>query len=214
VHIAKAQGENMKTTELQELLKANTTDSGLNYDEIAKHINEEVNTIRDKSIEKYKETAKQDLAGSIQDEFLKQYEFENVDQFKAFVDNSKASNDEVKAKATRLEQELAKKQKAYDELQGNYQTINQEITVTKQKELARSTGVKADMIDYALFEASKLVNDDTDFKTALEKLVADKPTLIGETERIKFGQNNPDNNTSVKDGLLGRYMELKKERKI
>ena len=204
----------MKTTELQELLKANTTDSGLNYDEIAKHINEEVNTIRDKSIEKYKETAKQDLAGSIQDEFLKQYEFENVDQFKAFVDNSKASNDEVKAKATRLEQELAKKQKAYDELQGNYQTINQEITVTKQKELARSTGVKADMIDYALFEASKLVNDDTDFKTALEKLVADKPTLIGETERIKFGQNNPDNNSSVKDGLLGRYMELKKERKI
>ena len=204
----------MKTTELQELLKANTTDSGLNYDEIAKHINEEVNTIRDKSIEKYKETAKQDLAGSIQDEFLKQYEFENVDQFKAFVDNSKASNDEVKAKATRLEQELAKKQKAYDELQGNYQTINQEITVTKQKELARSTGVKADMIDYALFEASKLVNDDTDFKTALEKLVADKPTLIGETDRIKFGQNNPDNNTSVKDGLLGRYMELKKERKI
>ena len=204
----------MKRSELEELIKTHTADDGIDYDAIAKSVNDETNVIRDKAIEKYKETAKQELADEIKNEFIKQYDFENVDQFKAFVDNSKATSDEVKAKATRLEQELEQAKAQLQETESKYKDVDSKLQTYSHKQIAKKLGVKDDMLDYALFEAKKLVNDEVDVEKALGKLIEEKPVLAQEQERVKVGTPPTETEPVKPGGNYERYLELKKQGKL
>lgn len=204
----------MKVTELQELFTANTTDGQTDYEAIAKSVNEATNTVRDNALNKYKETASKELAPEIQNAFIKQYEFENVDQFKAFVTNSKATSNELTEKTTRLEQELSKYEETYKGLETKYNELNSKYTGETRKSLAKSLGVKEDMVDYAMFEANKSVTEEVNFEEALKGLIESKPTLVSEETRVKVGTKKTETGDGEAKSYADVFAELKKSGRI
>lgn len=203
----------MKVTQLQELLTSNTNEGVVDFDAIAKNINDDTNLIRDNGIEKYKTTAVEEMKGTVVNDFLKSHEFENVDQFTSFVTNAKSSSSEVTAKATRLEKELKDWQGKYTGIESQFNEVNNKYTNETHKSLARGLGVKDDMIDYALFEATKNVTDEIKFDDAMKSLIEAKPSLVSGEERLRLGEKKPNNPTPPSENAAMKlHQSMKRHR--
>ena len=85
-------------------------------------------------------------------------------------------------KVSELSTQLAKAEKLtaqyHDELE-NY----------KRKEIALKEGISADLVDYAIFGASKLVSKDKSFEDALKEFKAANTTLFGGTQQASGSEN-------------------------
>lgn len=147
----------MKHEQLQKLFESNTVDGVTNFEAIAG----EVNTFYDGVIERKRESATKGLVNP--NDFIKQYDFENVDQFNAFVKNTKSASSELSEKATRLEGENKTLNEQLKELQGkvtDYEFTSQLV----------NKGVEKDKLDYAKFKLQGMINDEVDLDTALAQL--------------------------------------------
>lgn len=188
----------MKDTQLQELLTTNGIELGENVDikAIAQGINDVFNPIIQNQVSK----ATKGLMS--QDDFIKQYDFENVDQFNAFVKNTKSASSELSEKATRLETELNEwKTKATD---FESKVKDYEFTST-----LRSKGIADDKLDYAKFKLSSMINEETDLDSALSTLMESdsvlKPTDDG-NKGFKVGAEPKDKKPAPNaDYLKAKY---------
>ncbi|MDD4689181.1 MAG: hypothetical protein PHE51_05485 [Eubacteriales bacterium] len=68
--------------------------------------------------------------------------------------------------------------------QERYDVLIRELDDFKQREAALGKGIPREMIDYAVFSAKKLINDETDFSTALD-------TVITSNSWITEGNSSP-----------------------
>ena len=205
----------MKNTELQELIQNNTTDGNINFDAIAKGVNEHVNTIRDSYYEKQRVNLRGELQNEFKTEYLKNYGFENDDQFAAFVKNSKATTDETKEAVNRLTNEKTTLQNSYNELNKKFEETNKQLNNINNQKVARKLGIKEDMLDYALFEANKLVNDETTLEKALESFKESKPTIFNEENngRIVIGREKNEKTNPTKSPYLEAFEKRRAKRR-
>ena len=204
----------MKKEQLKELLESNKTEDGFNYDAIAKGINEFANSIRDKHFEKEKEALKGMLSNDVKGEFVKEYGFDNVDQFGAFVDNSKATATEQSKSLERIQKEYADYKEKYVTLEEQYNVANNELSTINNKQIAKKFGVKDDMLDFALFEAQKLTKEDTTLEQVFEGFKESKPSLFQEEqqERFQVGKK-PGEKAPPKEGsVLAAFNQLKQKK--
>jgi len=177
----------MKRKELEELIKANTNEEGaIDIETIFKAVNEHVNEISGKNIEKEKEVLLKQVTTEAQNAFISEYGFENVDQFSAFVTNSKATTTEKDQTLKRINKELVKFKEDYGTLEKQYKDANSELTSINNKGLAKQIGVKEDMLDFALFEANKVVNDEVSLEDALNGLKESKPFAFDLEEKTSL----------------------------
>lgn len=64
-----------------------------------------------------------------------------------------------------------------------------ELEGYKRKEIALKEGISADLVDYAIFGANKLVSKDKSFEDALKEFKASNATLFGVTEQAGGSEN-------------------------
>ena len=64
-----------------------------------------------------------------------------------------------------------------------------ELESYKRKEIALKEGISADLVDYAIFGASKLVSKDKSFEDALKEFKASQATLFGVTQQASGSEN-------------------------
>lgn len=206
----------MKKEELQKLVEENTNDGQINYNAIANGINEHANTIRDNYFEKEKVALKGKLVEEVKSEFLKEYGYDNVDQFSSFVENTKATTSEKDEKLKRILKENEAYQTEIEEITGKYNDANKTLKGINNQSLAKKLGVKEDMVDFALFEANKLVTEETNLESVLEGFKEEKANLFVDQEpkeRIKVGLQ-PEGKKDLGGGNLNRWKELKAQGKI
>ena len=85
-------------------------------------------------------------------------------------------------KVAELSTQLAKAEK----LTAQY---HDELESYKRKEIALKEGISADLVDYAIFGASKLVSKDKSFEDALKEFKASNTTLFGGTQQASGSEN-------------------------
>lgn len=64
-----------------------------------------------------------------------------------------------------------------------------ELEGYKRKEIALKEGIAADLVDYAIFGANKLVSKDKSFEDALKEFKASNATLFGVTQQAGGSEN-------------------------
>ena len=64
-----------------------------------------------------------------------------------------------------------------------------ELEGYKRKEIALKEGISADLVDYAIFGANKLVSKDKSFEDALKEFKASNATLFGVTQQAGGSEN-------------------------
>lgn len=168
----------MKVEAVQELLTSNgiEVNENINVAEISKSINDFATGLKESSVEK----ALQGVDGSeYVNKFLTENDFENVDQFNAFVKNGKATTTELQEKSTRLEQEATEYKTKYEELNTQLFTSNVNLAFAQN-------GVTDEQVikDFAPIIKSNL-NEDNNLNDVVKniieryKLVEEKPPRIG-----------------------------------
>ena len=110
-----------------------------------------------------------------------------------------------------------------------------ELEGYKRKEIALKEGISADLVDYAIFGANKLVSKDKSFEDALKEFKASNTTLFGVTQQAGGSENgstqannngqqaqqtqtvnmnngqNVNNNAASVDEQIKQYLEKKKQ---
>ena len=86
-------------------------------------------------------------------------------------------------RVTELSNQLAKAEK----LTAQY---HEELEGYKRKEVALKEGIPTDLVDYAIFGASKLVSKDKSFEDALKEFKASQATLFGVTQQASGSENS------------------------
>ena len=158
----------MKIEELKALIDKYTTDEGLNHEELNKDINAQFDALIDGKVTKAKASAKSENI----EEFIKEQGFENLDQYNAFVKNTKSASNELTEKATRLETEYGAIKSEYEKLKAE----NESYTY-----LSKLDGVDDKFKKFALSEIKGLINDETDFDTAKTKYFEENPQYLKES---------------------------------
>lgn len=85
-------------------------------------------------------------------------------------------------RVTELSNQLAKAEK----LTAQY---HEELEGYKRKEVALKEGIPTDLVDYAIFGASKLVSKEKSFEDALKEFKAANETLFGVTQQAGGSEN-------------------------
>ena len=100
----------------------------------------------------------------------KKKEFKESDEYKAFVDyqESKKTDDQKIQDQLNKMADIEKQNSDYKAQLENY----------KNRDILRSKNVKEEFVDYINFEVSKLVNEENDFNTALEKYLEDNDQYL------------------------------------
>lgn len=161
----------MKQTELQELLSEHTVDGELNIDALNKAINAKFDPVIEAKVAKAKGSGKQDHIN----EFLTEQGYENVDQFTAFVKNSKAGASELTEKVSRYESELQALTAERDSLKSQTEEYGYMSKLGKVDDRFKK---------FVMSEVKGLTNDDTDFDTALETYLTDNAHYLAEQAPI------------------------------
>lgn len=159
----------MKIEELKSLVDKHTAEDGVNYDELNKAINAKFDGLIESKVSKAKETGK----GENIEAFIKDQGFENIDQFTAFVKNSKATSTELTEKVTRYETEL-------DALKGENGKLK--VENDNYAYLGKLSNVKEDMREFALYKIKGLMDDGTDFDTAKDKYLTDNVHYLADND--------------------------------
>ena len=200
----------MKENQIESLVTENTTEGVTNWKNVSSAINSHVNEIRDNALDKFQ--GSEEFTNNIRANFLKENGFENVDQFNVFVKTAKSNTNEIQETNLRLTNELSDLQSKYTELNNQFTNSNNELTHIKNQKLANDLGVKSDMVDFALFEASKIVNDETSLEDVLESFKESRPAMFGDKPNLKVGKKI-NQKTEVKDAtkekLSAKYPWLK-----
>lgn len=161
----------MKQTELTQLVEEFTEDGTINLEGLNAKINEKFDVLIASKVEKAKTSAYDENINK----FIADNGFENIDQYSAFVKNTKAGADELSEKVTRYETEL--------------QAVTSERDTLKSQNMEygymnKLNGVQEPYRKFVMSETKGLVNDDNDFDTALEGFLADNPQYAVSQEPI------------------------------
>lgn len=178
----------MKIEELKSLIDEHTGEDGIDNDSLNKAINARFDALIDVKVKKAKASAETENIAS----FIESQGFENIDQFNAFVKNSKATSTELTEKVTRFETEL----EALRNENGQLKSANEEHTY-----LSKLSGVDDKYKKFLYSEIKGLVNEETDFDTARDSYLKDNPHYLKDNSQIvtKIPQNSDTANKT--DGV-------------
>lgn len=181
----------MKFEEVQELLTNNGVEitESINIDEISKGINTFATGLKESSVEK----ALKNVDGNeFVNKFLTENDFENVDQFNAFIKNSKASTNELQEKATRLENEAVAYQSKISELEST--AFNQSVGLAFSTNGVTDTEIIKDF--------TPIIKNNLTEGKSVEEVTKE---VIG---RYKIGQNNVPKIGGNPGGGAGKEMSI------
>lgn len=159
----------MKTTELQALIDENTVDGELNIEAVNKAVNSQFDALIDAKVTKAKESGKSENVET----FIKDQGFDNIDQFNAFVKNTKSTSTELTEKVTRYEQEL-------ESLRGENGTLKGRVD--EYTHLGQLKNVDPKYQKFVMSEIKGLVNDTMDFEEAKEKYLTDNAHYLADND--------------------------------
>ena len=194
-------GVMMKIEELKSLIEEHTKEDVLDHEALNKAINMQFDALIDSKLGKYKETSKGEVLG----EFIKEQGFENIDQYNAFLKNTKATSTELSEKATRYEQELEQ----LKSLNASLKSQNDEYTY-----MSKLNDVDDRFKKFVYSEIRGLVNDDTDFDTAKSSYLANNANYLKDNEKIvtKLPKNQtPNTQTDGVTAILEKKHGIKLE---
>lgn len=101
--------------------------------------------------------------------------------------------------SAQLQADLAKAQKELAEANGK-------LTDYERRAVVQSAKVSPEFVDYVAYEASKLVDDKTDFKAALTKFMEANPKYKASTHGVKVGTSPVTKKTSDGAASLNQAM--------
>lgn len=87
-----------------------------------------------------------------------------------------------------------------------------ELEEYKNNAFLKEKGVKADDMDYVIFKASKLMDDQTDFQHAAEKFLKENPRFTGRGFRVVstgLPDSGPNGSGQASDAEIRKAMGLK-----
>jgi hypothetical protein len=179
----------MKLEELKQLMDSHSVDGELNHDELNKAINAKFDGLIDSKIMRAKDNAKD----SIISEFITEQGFENIDQYTAFVNNSKSTSTELSEKVTRFETEL----EALKGVNGTLQAENENF-----KYSSKLGDVDDRYKKFVMSEIKGLVKDDVDFETAKTTYLTDNTQFLKDNESIVTKLPKGNEQSTQTDGVL------------
>lgn len=180
----------MKIEELKSMIDEYSADGEINHEELNKAINSKFDVLIESKVTKAKNSAKSENIA----EFLNEQGYENIDQFTAFVKNSKATSSELSEKASRLEAELSK-------IQGEYKTAKQ--LAEEYQYMGKLDDVAPQFRKFVMSEVKGLVNDEVDFETAKKGYLEKNAQYVKDSESIVTKVPKGDQPKPQADGVLG-----------
>jgi len=180
----------MKIEELKLLIDEHSNDGELNHDDLNKAINAKFDGLIESKVTKAKDSAKDANVA----EFITNQGFENIDQFNAFVNNSKATSTELSEKVTRYETEL-------ETLKGENGTLKSQND--EYAYMGKLSDIDPKYQKFVMSEIKGLVNDSTDFETAKSNYLADNVHYLKDNNE-PITTRLPKNNEKLtqSDGVL------------
>lgn len=189
VGVPAIKGDTMKIEELKALIDEASNDGEINHETLNKAINSNFDALIDVKVTKAKESSQ---ATNIA-EFIKGQGFENIDQFNAFVKNTKAASTELSEKVTRYESEL----EALRTENGSLKTTNDEYTY-----MGKLNNVDEKYKKFVFNEVKGLTDESTDFETAAEQYLANNVHYLRDNESIVTKIPKGQTKTEQSDGVL------------
>ena len=167
----------MKEKELRELIEANKQEDGaLNYEEIFKGVNTEINNLIAK-----KQPDVDKLKGEAISEFLKENGFEKADELKAFMEEAKNKDAEIENKINEVKAQYAD----YDTLKSQKQFLE--------------LGVK-DKIKQKLLQVMFEESGEESFEDYAKKQIEENPKMYTEAKSVQTAvatSNTPPTNSKL-----------------
>jgi len=94
--------------------------------------------------------------------------------------------------------EVAPFLESHKNLNGQLTVTTNELNALKNEKTLLSKGVPSDYVDYVSFKASQLVDDKTDFNTAVDNFLKDNPTYITKKGMsVSFGKPQEPNGVAL-----------------
>lgn len=187
--------------DLKALLKQHTTEDGqIDYDGVQEAVNEEINNIVAKNkpnTEKLKEELKSEVAKEIIGGLG--IDGESVEDLKLWSKKMGGNTDEVKEQNVLLENELKKAQEELNAISEAKQTLEADLSNRERLSKIKEYGVHDnETAEFVKFKLDKLVDDTTDFDTALEQFRQESPNYFRQKEVTTF-RRFPDAEKSTAD---------------
>lgn len=187
--------------DLKALLEQHTNEDGqIDYDVVQEAVNEEINNIVAKNkpnTEKLKEELKSEVAKEIIGGLG--IDGESVEDLKLWSKKMGGNTDEVKEQNVLLENELKKAQEELNAISEAKQTLEADLSNRERLSKIKEYGVHDnDTAEFVKFKLDKLVDDTTDFDTALEQFRQESPNYFRQKEVTTF-RRFPDAEKSTAD---------------
>jgi hypothetical protein len=161
--------------DIQELLKAHTTEEGtVDYDKVTEEINNEINGIVARNVEKAEKSA------------YKSLEIEGVEDKDTLLTYINSQTQEPTEKILELEKAIKDREEKLTEYTSTLEDTQKQLEeyaknsdmLSKERILLQEGILDADDRDYFLHTVNKMVNEETDFKTAWSKYKEEKSDKV------------------------------------
>jgi len=203
--------------DLKNLIEQHTDDEGaINYEAVQEAVNGEINDIVAKN-KPNTDKLKDELRGEVAKELIGGLgiDGESVDDLKLWAKKMGGSTDEYKEANIKLEQELKKAQEELQQIAETKTQLETELTDRERLNKIKELGVKdGETAEFVKFKLDKMVDDSTDFDTALEKFREEAPNYFRQKEVTTF-RRLPNAEATVADDkdadVLNAFMAKKQK---
>lgn len=161
--------------DIQELLKAHTTEDGnVDYTKVTEEINNEINGIVARNVDKAEKAA------------IKTLELDGVEDKETLLNYIEAKTKEPTERVLELEKALKEKEETLSTYTGTLEETQKQLEeyaksadmLSKERILLQEGIVDPDDRDYFLHTVNKYVDEETDFATAWTKYKEEKPEKV------------------------------------
>lgn len=98
-------------------------------------------------------------------------------------------NSIISGRINALNQKVGELSTALEKSNKLTEQYHEELEGYKRKEIALKEGISAELVDYAIFSANKMVSKDKSFEDALKEFKASNATLFGVTQQAGSSEN-------------------------
>lgn len=212
----------MDNEQIQNLITDNTTDDKIDYNVIGDSIRSSMKQTNESNESDYKKQFNQEtISIEAVNTFLKSNNFENVDAFTTFSKNAKATTDEVKEKATRLETENNEYKMNSEKSKVEYDKLNNEMSKLKLENKAHGENIQSKFINATIAQVNAIVSDKIDVDEAFKQVIElnenylnshisknNKRDNLGSTHKTDKIDNNKRSRISQNDNNTNSFAHL------
>ena len=164
--------------DLKTFLAKYQSEEGIDYAKAEEALNEHINGI----VAKQKPDDETLLSKSVE-KIISELGIEgnSLDDVKTYIKKMGGNTDEIKELNLKLEKELKTYQDKVSEYEGRYNQLESTYQTEKQFNTLKGMGFEDEKAEFIHYKVNKLVNDETDFDTALKSLQESNPDYFKDT---------------------------------